>query len=379
MMAQSAHNGPRNRGVPTVSLFSGAGGMDFGAEQAGAAIVFANDVDPDSCATLRQYLRAQVVEGDIRNIERFPDADLVIGGYPCQSFSMGGNRDPDLDHRTYLFEHFGRCLDQVQPKFFLAENVAGLHQLQNGKYLETQVARFSEAGRAGYRVTAQLLDAKDFGAPQTRRRMIIVGVRKDMRKAFLFPPPTHGRPTRRSPALLPYTSHGDAILGLPMWPEGEFYERPHDPDGHFSWYYMSRNRKAPWDGPSYTIVANWRHTTLHPAGPTMTLTWSNLADGWKQRWDFADKYEHLDGHPSRPVLKTPRRLSWRECALIQTFPRDFEPVGKTESKFSQIGNAVPPLLAKTVLAHLLSGEGLVKASIAPPAAPPKSRQMLVWS
>jgi DNA (cytosine-5)-methyltransferase 1 len=124
---------------------------------------------------------------------------------------------------------------------------------------------------------------------------------------------------------------------------------------------MSRNRKAPWDGPAYTVVANWRHVTLHPAGPVMKLTWSNLADGFKQRWDFADEYEHLEAAPLRKRLKEARRLSWRECAAIQTFPDGFEPVGDVESKFSQIGNAVPPRLAQAVLTQLISGEGLMSA------------------
>ncbi len=90
----------------------------------------------------------------------------------------------------------------------------------------------------------------------------------------------------------------------------------------------------------------------------MKLVWSNLADGWKQKWDFSDEYEHTRNHPERPVLQTPRRLSWRECARIQTFPKGFERRG-VESKFKQIGNAVPPLLAKVVLEHLISGKGLV--------------------
>jgi len=164
--------------------------------------------------------------------------------------------------------------------------------------------------------------------------------------------------TKASGLLLPYASHGDAIKGLPLWPEGEFYERP-DTDGNFSWYYMSRNRKAKWADPAFTVVANWRHITLHPASPVMTLTWSNLADGWKQRWDFSDQYEHLEADPKRKKLEKPRRLSWRECALIQTFDTKFTPVGETESKFTQIGNAVPPKLAQAIFTHLFSGAGLV--------------------
>ena len=91
----------------------------------------------------------------------------------------------------------------------------------------------------------------------------------------------------------------------------------------------------------------------------MTLTWSNLADGWKQRWDFSDQYEHLEADPKRKKLEAARRLSWRECARIQTFDSKFTPVGETESKFTQIGNAVPPKLAQAIFTHLFSGAGLV--------------------
>ncbi|WP_382327879.1 DNA cytosine methyltransferase [Hydrogenophaga sp. UC242_50] len=126
---------------------------------------------------------------------------------------------------------------------------------------------------------------------------------------------------------------------------------------------MSRNRKAKWADPAFTVVANWRHITLHPASPVMTLTWSNLADGWKQRWDFSGEYEHLEANPKRKKLETPRRLSWRECARIQTFDAKFTPIGDTESKFTQIGNAVPPKLAEAIFTHLFSGAGLVAQKV----------------
>ena len=342
--------------MKTISLFSGCGGLDFGAAEAGATIVYANEIDQDSCETLRKYFPgADLDSREVKEVRSFPTADLVIGGYPCQSFSMGGNRNPANDHRTFLYLEFARCLQEVRPKYFVAENVSGLKKVSGGTFLKQQFETFEKAGREGYRITGQVLDAKDYGVPQTRKRMILVGVRRHLERGFLFPIPTHGR----SRKFKPYTSHGEAIKHLPLWPNGEFYERPHDPEGHLSWYFMSRNRKAKWDGPAFTVVANWRHITIHPACAVMKLTWSNLADGWKQRWDFSDEYEHLLNDPERPVLKVPRRLSWRECAAIQTFPEHFEPAGDVESKFTQIGNAVPPLLAKTILAHLISGNGLV--------------------
>jgi DNA (cytosine-5)-methyltransferase 1 len=342
--------------IKVLSLFSGCGGMDFGIEAAGGRVIFANDILADACKTLEKYFKAaDIRKGDIAGILKFPDADVVVGGYPCQSFSMAGNRDPKKDTRSTLYRQFLRVIELVKPKYFLAENVSGLKQLGAGSFLEEQEAAYRDAG---YTVTHHLLNAREYGIPQSRKRLFIVGVRKDLNQVFQFPTATHGKVTKKNPNLKPFTSHGEAIKGMPLWPEGEFYERPHDPEGHFSWYYMSRNRKARWDEPAYTVVANWRHVTLHPASPVMKLTWSNLADGWKQRWDFSEEYEHLEANPKRPALAEARRLSWRECSRIQTFAKGFVPIGDTESKFTQIGNAVPPLLAQVIFEHLFSGKGL---------------------
>ncbi len=166
----------------TISLFSGCGGLDLGAEKAGAEIKYSIDVDKDSVATLEKYFPGSSTRlGDIREEKRFPKADLVIGGYPCQSFSMGGNRNPKNDPRTYLYKEFARCLDVVEPKFFVAENVSGLKSLKNGSFLDEQFRVLEKAGPKGYRITAQVLDARDFGVPQRRKRIFIVGVRRDLK------------------------------------------------------------------------------------------------------------------------------------------------------------------------------------------------------
>lgn len=332
--------------------------MDFGIEAAGGTVIFANDILRDACKTLERYFpETDVVAIDVSKIETFPSADIVVGGYPCQSFSMAGNRNPARDDRSNLYKQFLRVVRLVKPKYFVAENVSGLSQLKSGMFLEEQLAAY---GAEGYELTHCLLNARDYGVPQSRKRLFIVGIRKDLGQKFLFPEKTHGLSTSKR-ALLPFASHGEAIKGLPLWPTGEFYERPHDLPGHFSWYYMSRNRKAAWDSPGYTVVANWRHVTLHPASPVMKLTWSNLSDGWKQRWDFSEDYDHLVAGERRPKLDQARRLSWRECALIQTFADGFEPDGDVASKFTQIGNAVPPYLAEVLFRHLFSGAGIVAA------------------
>lgn len=339
-----------------ISLFSGCGGMDFGAEAVGGEVIFANDNNTDACATYRKYFpKCELYEGDIADVMDFPNADMVIGGYPCQSFSLAGRRNPEKDPRTKLYLEFVRCIEKVKPKYFVAENVSGLRGLKNGAFFKEQIEEFE---RQGYVVTSKLLNAKDFGVPQERKRLFIVGVIKTHNQTYVFPEPTHGKPSTKNPFIQPYISHGEAIKDLPLWPNGEFYERPHDPEGHMSWYFMSRNRKKNWNDPAFTVVANWRHITLHPACAKMKLTWSNLEDGFKQRWDFSDEYEHLEDDPTRPILKEPRRLTWRECSRIQSFPNDFEPIGSVESKFQQIGNAVPPKLAEAVLKGIISGENL---------------------
>lgn len=343
-------------GYRVISLFSGCGGFDLGANNSGAEVVFANDVMRDACDTLDSFFGGNIYNENISKIKAFPKAEIVIGGYPCQSFSMGGKRNPEADDRTNLFQEFARCVDAVNPLYFIAENVSGLQSLNSGQFLEQQLLLFKTLGAHGYNLSYQLLNARDYGVPQSRKRLFIVGVRKDLNVNFSFPTPTHAAPKKLKPSMHPFSSHGEVIKDLPLNPDDEFYEL--ESDQNFAWYYMSRNRKALWDGPSYTVVANWRHITLHPASPSMELEWSNLADGYKQRWRFTDRYEHLEIEKSRMFLDKPRRLSWRECARIQTFPDLFMPAGSVQSKFTQIGNAVPPLLAQKIITHLLSGDGL---------------------
>ncbi|AGI71992.1 putative C-5 cytosine-specific DNA methylase [Octadecabacter arcticus 238] len=346
--------------MKTISLFSGCGGMDFGIKAAGCDVVFANDVMKYAAETHRKYFKdTDFIHGDIREISNFPSTDLVVGGYPCQSFSMGGNRKPENDPRTYLFKEFARAVEASNPKFFIAENVSGLKSVQNGQWLKQQIDVFEDIGNHGYNTSFKIINSQDYGVPQRRKRLFVIGVRRDLGGYFHFPTETHCKlEDVKKTGLLPHTSHGEVIKHLPKWPSGEFYERPHDPEGHFSWYYMSRNRKAEWNRPSYTVVANFRHTTLHPASPTMKLTWSNLADGFKQRWDFTDHFEHLDHEPEMFKLEEARRLSWREAACIQTFPRGFEPAGDLMRKFEQIGNAVPPKLIEVIAHWLKSEQGL---------------------
>lgn len=121
--------------IQVLSLFSGCGGMDFGVEAAGGHVIFSNDILADACKTLANYFPgADIRNSDISGIQVFPNADIVVGGYPCQSFSMAGNRSPENDVRTNLYKQFLRVVNIVHPRYFVAENVSGLKQLSSGTF-----------------------------------------------------------------------------------------------------------------------------------------------------------------------------------------------------------------------------------------------------
>lgn len=346
-----------------VSLFSGCGGSDLGAKRAGVDVVFSNDCFTPATNTYETFKSiiatddTVVCGDDIRDINTFPPCDILIGCYPCQSFTMGGPRMPESDERTSLYKEFLRCLEQTNPRYFVVENVAGMQWLEQGRYLYEQIKAFSEAGQ-GYLVSFMSLNAKDYGVPADRKRIFLVGVRRDVGAYYWFPRPTHGL---LSASQTPYASHGEAIKALPLDCPGEYYHPEKEP---FSWWFMSRNRKRAWNAPAYTVVSNWRHMTLHPASPTMHMVSSDWRNGSKQSWEFTQEYEHLSVSNDLPVLERPRRLSWRECALLQTFPSEIEPAGSVEAKYWQVGNAVPPLLMEHIVREITSGAGL-RTNISP--------------
>ena len=339
-----------------ISLFAGGGGFGLGTQMAGVDVIWAVDRLAEARLTHAAALPdVHFVESDIRHVTRFPSADLVIGGYPCQPFSLGGRRKPGDDVRTRLYLEFARAVEQVRPKFFVAENVRGLQALGAQMWLDEQLDALC---KLGYVVSYALIRAERYGVAQRRRRLFIVGVRDDLAAFYRFPP--------EAPADSHNVAHGDLLKGMPLWPHGEFYERPHDPKSEWSWYYMSRNRKAPWDGPAFTVLANARHVSVHPAAPAMELVWSETANRSRQQWRFTERYEHLSADPTRPALERPRRLSWRECARIQTFPSDYEPRGTMMRRYELVGNAVPPRLAEAIIRPLRTGSGLVQLPHDPP-------------
>jgi DNA (cytosine-5)-methyltransferase 1 len=304
-----------------ISLFSGCGGSDLAVQGCGFDIVWANDIWDTACKTYRDNIKdAEIKLGDISKFHNFPKADLLFGCYPCQGYSQGGRRDPG-DSSNYLYRHFDRVLRAVLPKAFVVENVNGMAYGENRRLLTNQVHRYR---MAGYRVVWKVLDAKDYGVPQTRRRVFIVGIRSDIGVTYEFPTPTHGPGGNR-----PYVTQFDAIGKMPRWPEGEF-----NTEG-FHWYYLSRKRRYPWKQPSPCIVGHWRHVPLHPMSPPLKRIDTD-------HWRFS-----RDGRA--------RRLSYRECAALQGFPETFVwDRGTVRERFQMIGNAVPPPLFSAVVSGLVN-------------------------
>lgn len=302
------------REFTAISLFAGAGGLDMGFERAGFRTIWANDIEPDACKTHESWSTARVVCGNIAQIDAkdIPDADIMLGGFPCQGFSLSGPRKID-DSRNVLYKHYVRIVKEKKPMMFVGENVKGLLTMGGGTIIDAILEDFSECG---YNVTYRLLNAKDYGVPEDRERVIIVGFRKNLGISDIeFPFPRNYTVTMR-----------EALKNIPEPTPDEVCNAP------YSSRYMSRNRKRGWDEVSYTIPAMAKQVTLWPGSPDMVKIDKDL-------WSFG-----TDG--------ITRRLSWREAAAIQTFPADLEFYGDIVSKYKQIGNAVPVKLAETIATHL---------------------------
>ena len=210
-----------------LSLFAGCGGSDLALLQNSYNIVWANEKNDAACRTYEDNIGLEIMnEGDIRDFTSFPDCDLLIGCYPCQGFTQGGRRQSS-DRINLLYQEFDRVLRATTPRAFVVENVNGMAYGGNRDLLQNQIVRYR---LAGYRVNWSVLDARDFGVSQRRRRVFLVGVRSDETFRFSFPEPTHGPTGPR-----PYADQRTALSGMPEWPEGEFNDEP------FHWWYMSRN------------------------------------------------------------------------------------------------------------------------------------------
>lgn len=305
-----------------VTLFSGCGGLDLSFHQLGFNIVWANDFEKKACETYALNIGEHIVHEDITKIEvsSIPDADLILGGFPCQDFSMIWKREGIETERGNLYKNFVNIVSGKNPKMFVAENVKGLLTANKGQAIKTIIDDFSHTGKFGYEVTPHLVNFANYGAPQLRERVLLVGIRKDQNKDFKMPPHTHTPDN--------YLSSGEALKGvenvsfnnehqniqprtvekLKLIPEGgNFSSIPKDSEHYVKGMISHVYRRLDRNKPSTTIIA---------AGGGGT-------------WGY---------HYSEP-----RPLTNRERARLFGYPDDFKFIGSIAEVRKQIGNSVPPI------------------------------------
>lgn len=314
-----------------ISLFSGCGGLDLGFEKAGFEITVANEYDPSIWKTFElNHPNTNLIKKDIRKISEndFPDnIDGIIGGPPCQSWSEAGSLKGIEDARGQLFYDYIRILKHKQPQFFLAENVSGMLANRHSTAVKNIISMFE---KCGYNLSVTLVNAKNYGVAQERKRVFYIGFRNDLNIDFKFPDGSTQDDSRKKTLR-------DVIWDLQFTalPAGE--KNRHNPlainnneyfTGEYSPIFMSRNRVKSWDEQAFTVQASGRQCQIHPQAPKMEFVEKN-------KRIFAKGFEHLY-----------RRMTIREIARIQGFPDDFKFIyNYTDDAYKMIGNAVPVNLA----------------------------------
>lgn len=308
--------------IDAISLFSGCGGMDLGFHQTGFNIIWANDIDLKACETYEENLGNHIIHGDIQEIDYslIPNADLILGGFPCQDFSMIWKRGGIETKRGNLYRNFVDIVALKEPIMFIAENVRGLITANKGKAIKQIIDDFSSTGTYGYKTTPYLINFADYGTPQLRERVLIIGIRKDIQHNFSIPDPTH---TSNN-----YVSSKEALLGV----EKVKYNNRHQniqpstveklklipAGGNFT--------DIPRDSPHYVKgMISHVYRRLHPDKPSTTI----IAAGGGGTWGY---------HYSEP-----RPLTNRERARLFGYPDNFIFKGSITEVRRQIGNSVPPV------------------------------------
>ena len=318
-----------------ISLFSGCGGLDLGFERAGFNIPVANEFDKTIWATFKaNHPQTHLIEGDVRQVTRKDiepflsgEVDGIIGGPPCQSWSEAGALRGIEDARGQLFYDYIRLLTEFRPKFFLAENVSAMLANRHSEAVQNILKLFREAG---YNVSLTLVNAKDYGVAEERKRVFYIGFRDDLDVQFKFPQGSTAEDDKKltlrdiiwdlqdtAVPAGPKNHHNPAAVN-----NNEYYT------GDFSSIFMSRNRVKGWDEQAFTVQASGRQCQLHPQAPKMVKMDKDVCR-------FVKGQEHLY-----------RRMTIREVARVQGFPDDFRFVyEETNNAYKMIGNAVPVNLA----------------------------------
>ncbi len=348
-----------------LDLFCGCGGFSKGFEEAGFTIKLGIDIWEDAVKTYRlNFPKAATITEDITKLDykdlleaasvSKDNVDVIIGGPPCQGFSVSGKRLLD-DPRNILYKSFVRMVEGIQPKVFVMENVPGIVKLFNGQVKEQVIEDFSALG---YRVSMKQLTASDYGVPQARKRVFFVGINKEKIGdiEFHFPDEICGDEKKPYVTCKDALSDLDFIGDLTLLQEHDQYRLP--PQSEYQ-KYMRQNA---------TELLN--HVTTIHTEQTRTII-AMVPDGgnykdlphelWSTRkvniaWtrmDSAKPCFTIDtGHNHHFHYRANRVPTVRESARIQSFPDDFEFLGIKTSQLKQVGNAVPPLLAKAVASEI---------------------------
>ncbi|ALC16342.1 DNA-cytosine methyltransferase [Desulfuromonas soudanensis] len=315
-----------------IDLFSGPGGLSLGLRRAGLKVLANVEINRDAMTTYTSHDSDAIhFNEDVRRISFSPfrgKVDIVVGGPPCQPFSIGGLQKGKADKRDMIPE-FIRCLEEVQPEAFLMENVPGLIFKKARPYFDDVLVRLADCG---YQLNWAVLNSADYGVPQKRKRLIVLGARNRQLK---FPMPSHG----------PETKHLH-IKALDILGDNPIGDQPNCPVKYAKYPDL---RLSPYAGHIY----NGGGRPIDPDGPCHTILASS--GGYKTHWldtaNIAPAYHaHLraGGAPWEGAVPGARRLSVEECALIQTFPQDLNFSGKRSAQYKQVGDAVPPELAFAV-------------------------------
>ena len=342
-----------------MDLFAGVGGLSYGfAHNENFEILYANEYEKDiATAYCLNHPNVNMIQGDIRDIteEKLKEiknngVEIIIGGPPCQSYSTLGKRQ--MDERAHLFEEYCRVLSVVQPKLFLFENVSGLLSMQGGKLIEVIKGEFR---KLGYIVKSKLLDAADYGVPQYRERVILVGIKGDSND-FEYPEPTFGEEGSLL-GLRPYRTVEDAFSDMPVLKSGEsssIYACP--PQNDYQEYLRANSlvlteNESPKNGEHLIRIME-----ALPDGGTK----NDLPENLRPKSGYGNTYAKMWWRKPAPTVTrnfaTPsssrcvhprdsRAMTTREGARLQSFPDDYKFYGSVSMKNLEIGNAVPPLLS----------------------------------
>ena len=353
-----------------IDLFAGVGGLSYGfAHDDEFEIIAANEIlEPMAKAYSSNHPSVMMYNKDIKDFSlddltrdlgvKKGDIDIVVGGPPCQAYSTVGKRLID-DPRGKLFQEYYRILKELRPKLFVFENVKGLLSMQGGGLIKTIIALFESIG---YHMQMRLLNAADYGAPQIRERVILVGTLDS--KPFIYPKPTHYNPELGKPkdsSLKPYVTLGEAISDLPSIKTGEsataYACKPHNE------YQKLLRATAPTDIREHEVPKNnAKLVAIMEALPDGGSP-KDIAEELRPNSGFANCYCRLWwDKPSTTITRNlgcpsssrcihprdPRPLSTREGARLQGFPDDYIFCGKRGDKHLQIGNAVPTFLSRAI-------------------------------